>query len=217
MLRVDFHTHTIYSPDSLTTPQKLIEACHRKGIDRVVVTDHNTIEGALRAKEIDPELVIVGEEILTTEGELLAAFVKEEVPKGLTPQVALDRLQEQDAFISVSHPFDLIRSGHWSKKALLEILHRVDAIEIFNARCFWPGFNWQAQKLAKEYQICGTQGSDAHGIIELGRGSLILPPFDDAASLRKSMQNAISAPLRLSSFLVVFISRYAYFVKSRQK
>lgn len=217
MLRVDFHIHTIYSPDSLTTPEKLIETCHRKKIDRVVITDHNTIEGALRAKEIDPDLVIIGEEILTTEGELLAAYVKEEIPKGLSPQETLDRLKEQNAFISVSHPFDFLRGGHWRQEALIEILPQVDAIEIFNARCAWPGFNWQAQKLAKEYQIRGTQGSDAHGAYEVGRGSLLLPTFKDADSLREAMKEAISPPLVLSPFWVRFSSQYAYFVKSRQK
>jgi predicted metal-dependent phosphoesterase TrpH len=216
MLRVDFHTHTIYSPDSLTTPEKLIESCRRKGVDRVVITDHNTIEGALRAKEIDPELVIVGEEIMTTEGELLAAYVKEEIPRGLHPQEAINHLEEQDAFISVSHPFDFLRGGDWKIEELLEILPRVDAIETFNARCVWPGFNWQAQKLAKEYGLRGTHGSDAHTAFEVGRGSLLLPEFDDATSLRAAMQHAISAPLRLSSFWVRFTSRYAVFVKRRQ-
>lgn len=217
MLRVDFHTHTIYSPDSLTTPEELIEASRRKGIDRVVVTDHNTIEGAQRAKELDPALIIIGEEILTTGGELLAAFVKEEIPRGLTPLEALDRLEEQNAFISVSHPFDFLRGGHWQKEALIDILPRVDAIEIFNARCAWPGFNWQAQKLAREFGLRGTQGSDAHGAYEIGRGSLLLPPFEDADSLREAMKEAISPPLILSPFWVRFSSQYAYFVKSRQK
>jgi predicted metal-dependent phosphoesterase TrpH len=217
MLRVDFHTHTIYSPDSLTTPEKLIESCRRKGIDRVVITDHNTIEGALRAREIDPELVIVGEEIMTTQGELLAAYVKEEIPRGLPPQEALDRLEEQGAFISVSHPFDFLRGGNWKMEELLEILPRVDAIETFNARCIWPGFNWRAQNLAKEHGLRGTHGSDAHTAFEVGRGSLILPEFNDAAGLRAAMQNAISAPLQLSAFWVRFTSRYAVFVKRHRK
>jgi len=72
MLITEFHCHTIHSPDCLTTPQTLVATCQRKGIDRVVVTDHNTIIGALKAKELDPERVIIGEEIMTTEGPLIA-------------------------------------------------------------------------------------------------------------------------------------------------
>ena len=47
-LRVEFHCHTIYSKDSLTRPMDLVKTCQRKGIDRVIVTDHNTIAGARR-------------------------------------------------------------------------------------------------------------------------------------------------------------------------
>ncbi len=120
-LRIEFHCHTIYSKDSLTRPEDLVKTCRRKGIDRVVVTDHNTIAGARAAQVIDPELVIVGEEIMTTRGEILAAFVSEEIPKGLTPGETIRRLKDQGAFISVSHPFDRWRSGHWQEEDLLEI------------------------------------------------------------------------------------------------
>ena len=86
MLRVEFHCHTIASKDSLTYPRDLVTTCRRRGIDRVVITDHNTIAGARAAQALDPELVIVGEEILTTRGEILAVYVREEIPAGLTPQ-----------------------------------------------------------------------------------------------------------------------------------
>ncbi len=82
----------------------------------MVVTDHNTIAGARAAQELDPELVIVGEEIKTTRGEILAFFVSEEVPAGLTPQETIARLKDQGAFISVSHPFDIYRGGHWDER-----------------------------------------------------------------------------------------------------
>ena len=138
MLRVEFHCHTQYSKDSLTSPERLVKTCRRKGIDRVLVTDHNTIAGARAAQELDPELTIVGEEIATTRGELLAAYVTEEVPAGLSPQETIRILKGQGAFISVSHPFDIYRSGHWKEGDLLEILPDIDAIEVFNSRCWSP-------------------------------------------------------------------------------
>ena len=115
MFRVEFHCHTIFSKDSLTRPRDLVETCRRKGIDRVIVTDHNSIAGAQAAQVLDPELVIVGEEIMTTRGEILAAFVQDEIPAGLSPQETIHRLKEQGAFISVSHPFDKLRSGGWKE------------------------------------------------------------------------------------------------------
>ena len=212
-LRTEFHCHTIYSKDSLTQPEKLVETCKRKGIDRVVVTDHNTIEGALRCKEIDPELVIVGEEIMTTDGELLAAYVQEEIPPGLPPMEAIGRLRDQNAFISVSHPFDVHRSGHWEEENLLQILPFVDAIETFNARCMLPRFNFRAQDFAVEHGILGTYGSDAHAAFELGRGTLLLPPFHNAQDLKNALKEAVVPKIILGTPFVHFTSRWAVWMK----
>ena len=173
-LHVEFHCHTMYSKDSLTNPEQLVKACRRKGIDRVIVTDHNSLAGACAAQALNPELIIVGEEIMTTRGELLAAFVTEEIPAGLEPRDAIRRLKEQGAFISVSHPFDIYRGGHWDEADLLEILPDVDAIEVFNSRCWRPEFNRQAQIFAEHHDVPGTVGSDAHAPLELGRAILLL-------------------------------------------
>ncbi|HMS00956.1 MAG TPA: PHP-associated domain-containing protein [Anaerolineales bacterium] len=190
MLRVEFHCHTIASKDSLTHPRELVEACRRKGIDRVVVTDHNTIAGARAAQALDPELVIVGEEIFTTRGEILAAFVTEEIPAGLTPQETIRRLKEQGAFISMSHPFDEFREGGWAEEDLLEILPHVDAIEVYNSRCVYPRFNRAAKRFAEEHNVAGTVGSDAHAAFELGRSLLRLEQFEGPDEMRKVIRNA---------------------------
>jgi len=207
-LRVEFHCHTQYSKDSLTSPERLIKACHRKGIDRVIVTDHNTIAGARAAHALDPELVIVGEEIKTTRGELLAAFVTEEVPAELSPQETIGILKEQGAFISVSHPFDIYRSGHWDEADLLEILPDVDAIEVFNSRCWSPEFNREAQRFAEVHNVPGTVGSDAHAPLELGRAVLLLEQFQGPDELRSIIRRGIPE-VRWSSPWVHLISRYA--------
>ena len=130
-LRVEFHCHSRYSIDSLNKIPDLLKTAHKRGIDRLVITDHNTIRGVLEAQALDGELVIVGEEIKTTKGELLASFVTDEIPEGLEPLEAIHRLRKQGAFISVSHPFDLQRSG-WQLTDLMFILPLVDAIEVFN-------------------------------------------------------------------------------------
>jgi predicted metal-dependent phosphoesterase TrpH len=215
--RVDFHTHTIYSKDSLTTPKKLVQAAKRKGIDRVVVTDHNRIEGAIKARVLDPQTIIVGEEIETTEGEILAIFVREEIPPGLPPHDVIHQLREQEAFISISHPFDPMRKGSWNLDALVEIIPLIDAIETFNARCMRPVFNWRAEAFAKDHKLLGTHGSDAHTAFELGRGSLLLPHFDDTPSLKAALKEAISPRLTLSAPWIHFISRYAVWLKKINK
>jgi hypothetical protein len=182
-LKVEFHCHTIYSPDSLNFVPDLLKRSREKGIDRLIITDHNSIYGAQLARELDPELVIIGEEILTQKGELLASFVKEKIPAGLTPMEAIEKLKNQGAFISVSHPFDLRRHG-WQTPDLLEIIPFVDAIEVFNARCIHLDHNRLAKSFAEEHNLPGTVGSDAHILFEVGQATLSLPYFEGADGLR---------------------------------
>jgi hypothetical protein len=208
MLRVEFHCHTQHSKDSLTRPEDLVINCQRKGIDRVIVTDHNTIRGAQEACQIDPGRVIFGEEIMTRSGEILAAFVQEEIPGGLPAKEALQLLRQQNAFISISHPFDVFRGGHWNTHDLEEILPQVDAIETFNARCLSNRFNQQAQEFARQHQIPATVGSDAHTLVELGRATLLLPDFNNADELRLVIR-AGKPQVRLSGGWVHLASRYA--------
>jgi len=210
--RIEFHCHTIFSKDSLTKPRDLLAACRRKGIDRVVVTDHNTIAGARAAQSLDPERVIVGEEIMTTRGEVLAAFVSEEIPKGLTPQETIRRLKDQGAFISVSHPFDTMRKGGWKEPDLLEILPDVDAIEVYNSRCMNPRFNREARQFAEKHNLAGTVGSDAHVTFELGRSLMLLEPFEGPEELRKIIRTGTPKD-RWSPPWVHFTSRYATLYK----
>jgi predicted metal-dependent phosphoesterase TrpH len=210
-LRVEFHCHSIYSPDSLNTPQALVREARRKGIDRLIITDHNSTGGALAAQALDPRRIIVGEEIKTSSGELLTAFVKEEIPRGLPPLEAIERLRRQGAFISVSHPFDLSRDG-WPMQDMMQIMPHVDAIEVFNSRCNSAYINDQAARFAAQYNLAGTVGSDAHSLIELGRSTLLLPPFSTGDELRAAIRQG-QPRTRLSHPMVHLTSVFARIYK----
>jgi predicted metal-dependent phosphoesterase TrpH len=212
MLSVEFHCHTSFSKDSLTSPGDLVKAACRKRLDRLVVTDHNSIGGALAAQAIDPELVIVGEEIMTTRGEILAAFVTEEIPRGLSPEETIRRLKEQGAFISVSHPFDRFREGGWEEQDLLEILPDVDAIEVYNSRCMFPSFNRRAREFAEKHSIAGTVGSDAHAAFEVGRSVMLLEQFTGPEELRQVINRGIPQ-VKWSPPWFHLTSRYASMMK----
>ena len=212
MWQIETHCHTQLSEDSLARPADLVAAARRKNLDRVIITDHNSITGALAAQASDPERVIVGEEIMTPQGEILAFFVRELVPPGLEALHTIEILRQQGAFISVSHPFDVLRGGHWELRDLEAIAPLVDAIEVFNARCLRPGYNEQAQTFAKLHDLPGTAGSDAHALCELGRARLALPPFRDAHELRSVIRQA-QVLGRLSSPWVHLASRYAVWRK----
>jgi len=215
MINLEFHCHTHASKDSLTRPVDLIRAARRKGIDRVVVTDHNSIVGAREAQAIDPELIILGEEIMTTKGEILAAFVQEEIPARLSPLETIARLKEQGAFISVSHPFDELREGGWKEPDLLEILPLVDAIEVYNSRCMFPRFNRRAREFAERHNIPGTVGSDAHAAFEVGRSRLVVDQFEGADGLRKVIRGA-RIQVKGSPWWFHLLSRYASIKKKSQ-
>jgi predicted metal-dependent phosphoesterase TrpH len=212
----EFHCHTIFSKDSLQKPADLVAACRRKGIGRVVVTDHNSIAGAQIARDLAPDLVVVGEEIMTTRGEILAAYVTQEIPRGLEPQEVIARLRDQGAFISVSHPMDRVRSGAWKQADLDRIIDRVDAIEIFNSRCWYPEDNDLAAQYALLHHLPGTAGSDAHASFELGRGVLRMQPFNTADELRQSVRSATVVG-RMSSGWVHLVSRWASMRKRLMK
>jgi predicted metal-dependent phosphoesterase TrpH len=214
-ISLEFHCHTYASKDSLTRPDELVNTARRKGIDRVVVTDHNSIKGALEAQTIAPELIIVGEEIMTTKGEILAAFVQDEIPAQLTPMETIKRLKDQGAFISVSHPFDEFRNGAWKENDLLDILPYVDAIEVFNSRCMLSRFNQRAGLFAQKQNVAGTVGSDAHAAFEVGRSLLLLDPFTGPDEMRKVIREA-KVHVKGSPWWVHFVSRYASMKKNKK-
>jgi predicted metal-dependent phosphoesterase TrpH len=215
-LRVDFHCHSSYSRDSLTKPEMLVKMCLRKGLDRIVVTDHNTIEGALEALRLDPIHIIVGEEIMTTKGEILAAYVQECIPTGLSPLETIQLLRDQGAFISISHPFDQMRKGSWCMEDILPILPLVDAIEGFNARIMVQDANKKALLFAKEYDLAITAGSDAHAAFELGTASILLDPFMDAEELKMNIKLGILAS-KQSPWWVHLLSAYAKYHNNPKK
>jgi hypothetical protein len=210
---VELHSHTIYSKDSLTRLNSLPEICRARGIDKLAITDHDTARGALEAASMYPMLIIPGEEIMTTEGEILAWFIQEEVRPGLTPQEAIAILREQGAFIGVPHPFDRYRKGAWQPDALMDIVELVDSIEVFNSRCIHNEDNLKALAFAEEHGKLMTCGSDAHIRAEYGRAVMRLEPFHSSGGGLRQAVAAGTRDERLSSFFVHFGTKYAKWAK----
>ncbi len=214
LIKVDFHVHSIGSPDSLSKGEDLYRRAKQLGLGKLIITDHNTTGIARELHQKYPDYVIIGEEILTTGGEILAFFVKEELPKGIEPLEAFKRLRDQDAFISLSHPYAPMRHG-WTEAEMEEYLPWLDAIETTNARNL-PDMNQAAVRFAAAHGLCGTAGSDAHGLRELGAAGLSLPDFNSAEELRKAVLSA-SVFGKESSFFVRYYSRRAVLLKAIQR
>lgn len=200
LINVDLHCHTSASSDAHIQLDKLIESCDRRGIDKVAITDHNTLTGALEGFSRWPDRIIPGLEIMTSRGELLAYYVWKPIEKGLEPYEAIQALKDQGAVISVSHPFDIFRNGGWKISWLLEIAPCLDAIETFNAHCITNLPNLRARLFASELCLAGTAGSDAHNQYEIGAAGLTLPTFQGAGELRNALKNATRFGQRTSIY-----------------
>ena len=178
MLKADFHMHTHFSPDSEVSPQRLVDRCNEVGLNCIAVTDHNTIEGALAVQRIASFMVIVGEEVGSTEGEITGLFLKEAVPPGLSPLETANRIKAQGGLVSIPHPFDRFRREVISRAALDELIPHVDIVEVFNSRNSLSADDRKAQDLALEHGLLTSGVSDAHTTIELGRTYVEMPEFD---------------------------------------
>ena len=212
--KIDFHVHTCYSGDSFTSLEAVIEACRKRGLSKVAITDHNTIAGALALSEMAPDLVIVGEEIKTDVGEIIAYFLKEEVPKGLPVREAIARVREQGGAVGVSHPLDRWRREAMGLTHLLSIIEQVDMLEAFNARATFSSDNRRVLDLARERGLLVTAGSDAHVPWEIGRAYVEMPAFNDNDKdefLRSLAQGQIVG--RLTTPLIHFASTWAKLIK----
>ena len=178
MLKGDFHMHTHFSPDCAMPPERLVRRCLEVGLNCIAVTDHNTTRGAYEVRRLAPFMVIIGEEVKTSGGEITGLFLQEEVPRGLSPLETVSRIREQGGLISIPHPFDHFRRSVIQSEALREVLPHVDIIEAFNARTTLASDLRRAQRLAQERGILVSAVSDAHVPLELGRAYVELPEFD---------------------------------------
>ena len=178
MLRGDFHMHTYYSFDCANTPEALVRRCKQVGLNCIAVTDHNSIEGSRAVSKLADFSVILGEEVMTTSGEITGLFLQEEITPGLSPIETVKRIKEQGALVSVPHPFAGSGRSSLAQGAVLEILDYVDIIEGFNARTMSSSITDAGRSFAAKHNLVRTAVSDAHTLQELGGTYTEFPEFD---------------------------------------
>jgi predicted metal-dependent phosphoesterase TrpH len=182
---VDLHCHTSASFDSLATPAAVVRAAAARGLTHLAITDHERIDGALEAREIvaetaggPPLTILVGEEIRTREGDLIAVFLAERVEGGMSAAETVAAVREQGGLIGVPHPFDRFRgsvgagaSGGTVGGGLDELVAAADWIEAWNARILLGDGNERAADLARRLGLPGVAVSDAHTTMEVAIAS----------------------------------------------
>ncbi|MBN1400460.1 MAG: PHP domain-containing protein [Anaerolineae bacterium] len=199
-MKLDLHVHTLYSPDSLTPLEDVLFWAKRHGLDALAITDHNTIEGALRLYEMARTQIIVGEEIRTQQGEITGLYLTEEIPPGLSCHETIARIRVQNGIVYVPHPVDRVRSSAIGFNDLMSIIDQVDIIEVLNARVTFSADNRLAYDLARAYRLSMGAGSDAHQGYEIGQAFVEMPGACERASFltnlaRSHVGGRISSPL----------------------
>ncbi len=191
MVRVELHVHTWYSFDSKTQLEQIEERVEECGIDYLAVTDHDTIEGALRLRRRGNIGVIVGEEISTRFGDVIGLFLEERVEPGLEPEETIEAIRNQGGIVYIPHPFDRRRSTRLYRAALDQCVRDVNILEVWNGRTRNDEDNILAARYAEEHRLLPAVGTDAHHPGEMGRASMMMEPFDNAVSFLDSLGSAV--------------------------
>ena len=184
--RIDLHCHTAASFDAKTHPAEVAAVAAERGITHLLVTDHDTLEGALRARDAAPAglTVIVGSEVHTADGDLICAFLDHALPEGLPLATAIAAARAQGAAIGLPHPFDPTRRSVLRDpervEALLPVLATLDWVETWNGRVPQEADNAEAARLAARLGLPGVAVSDAHTLLEVGIAwtELTIEPLD---------------------------------------
>ncbi len=130
---VDLHMHTSHSHDCLVSPLEVVSHARTAGLHRIAITDHDQIDGAFEARDAAPELVIVGEEVLTSEGlDLIGLFLSRHIAPGRPFRTVAQEIRDQGGIVYLPHPFDSRRGT--TAQFLAGVVDCIDAEEGVNAR-----------------------------------------------------------------------------------
>jgi len=198
-MRIDLHCHSEASPDSSSPLEEIPDRCIEKGITVQAITDHNCIWGAQKLQESvldrgDTSLtIIVGEEISTSEGELVGLYLNKKIEAGLTPEETVRQIKNQGGLVLLPHGFDPLKRWHLKIEAREKISSSIDIVETFNSRISRPHWNRAAMKWAEERGIAMSAGSDAHTIADIGNAWVEVPtrPVNSPAALLACLEEGI--------------------------
>jgi predicted metal-dependent phosphoesterase TrpH len=166
---VDLHCHSRGSFDCLSSPSEIVRAASERGLTHLAITDHDRIDVAVEARDLAPAglTVIVGEEVRTSDGDLICLFLERAIPPGLSAADTIAAAREQGGLVGIPHPFDRMRGSLLRDAAMTSLAPQVDWIETHNARVVGHG-NEDAAEFALEHDRPGVSVSDAHSIMEIG-------------------------------------------------
>ncbi len=178
--RADMHLHTLYSDGTMEVQALLDHVEQRTDLDLVAITDHERIDGALRARELHGAGdyhygLVVGEEITTRRGHLLGLFLSERVPPLRPLEETIERIHDQGGIAIAAHPLAPLTPslGH---RSLLRLhhdpdpRHHLDAIEMLNPSVAGRARRPHRAALNELMGLAAVGNSDAHVLEHIGTG-----------------------------------------------
>jgi len=187
-IRVDLHVHSSASADCLVEPDQVAARCRSLGLSPVFLTDHETIDGAVHLWRSDPTGVVVGQEVMTTTGELIGLFLERRVPSRLSPEETVLQIKAQGGLVYLQHPYDRFRRA-LSEADIERLADRVDIVEVHNGRSNADA-NARALELCNMLEAVAGAGSDAHTVDEVGSVYVQMEEFGDAQDFLAKLRRA---------------------------
>jgi predicted metal-dependent phosphoesterase TrpH len=188
VIRVDLHVHSSASFDSKSEPELIADRTERLGLDPLFLTDHDTTLAAVSLQVASQRRVVVGEEITTTDGELIGLFLKQRIAPGLTARQTALEIKDQAGLVYLEHPYDQFRR-HLSEEAIEDLADLIDIVEVFNARSD-EKTNRRAEELRQILDAAPGAGSDAHTLKELGSVYIEMDNFEGAQDFLAKLRGA---------------------------
>ena len=164
---VDLHTHSVASPDGGITAEQYQAILEKGKFGAIAVTDHNHIDFALKLKHDLGPAIIVGEEIMTSQGEIIGLFLKKLVEPGQTPQETVLAIHKQGGLVYIPHPFETVRKG-LSAASLDAVAKDIDLMEVHNGRAVLQNRSQLALTWARRHHTVRAASSDAHAARGIG-------------------------------------------------
>jgi predicted metal-dependent phosphoesterase TrpH len=181
----DIHIHSTVS-DGMASVSDILEYVARKGeLDVIAIADHDDIGGAYEARELVakhnyPFEVVVGTEINTREGHLLALYIENPVPSHQPVIESIAAVHEQGGLCIAPHPMSMLSESlsHNDIQRVIDSddpLVYLDGIETINATIVGAISNRRSKKINQQYRLAETGSSDAHFLISVGTGVTLFP------------------------------------------
>ncbi|HEX5040487.1 MAG TPA: PHP-associated domain-containing protein [Candidatus Limnocylindria bacterium] len=186
--RADLHLHSLYSDGTASVAEILDHVEGSTDLDVVAITDHERIDGALRAAELHRARgysfdLVVGEEITTRRGHVLALFVTERIPALRPLEETLERIHGQGGIAIAAHPMAPIPLSV-GRRSLQRVRDHADeavafdALELFNpSHAGRTRHSARMELNARELNLPGVGNSDAHVLEGIGTGWTAFPGY----------------------------------------